>query len=103
VEVLFMQGIKTLLESREFSQYFIDFHAGNLELSNNSLTNREVEIVKLVANGQSSREISGTLFISKRTVENHRIKIMRKLKLKKYHDLVRYAIQKGYTNIDIDP
>jgi DNA-binding CsgD family transcriptional regulator len=37
------------------------------------------------------------LFISSRTVQHHRANIMRKLKIKKTADLVKYAIQKGYT------
>jgi len=60
------------------------------------LTPREREIVKLIAEGKSSREIAELLFISGRTVDNHRAKIMEKLNLKKATDLVKYAIEKGY-------
>jgi len=60
------------------------------------LTPREREIVKLIAEGNSSREIAELLFISGRTVDNHRAKIMEKLNLKKATDLVKYAIEKGY-------
>jgi DNA-binding NarL/FixJ family response regulator len=61
------------------------------------LTPREVEIIKLIAEGKSSKEIGALLFLSFRTIQNHRTKIMRKLKLKKNIDLVKYAIQMGYT------
>jgi DNA-binding NarL/FixJ family response regulator len=61
------------------------------------LTVREREIVKLIAEGKSSREIGRLLFISSRTVQHHRANIMRKLNIKKTADLVKYAIQKGYT------
>ncbi len=61
------------------------------------LTAREIEIVKLIAEGKSSKEIASLLFLSFRTVQNHRTKIMKKLNLKKNTDLVRYAIQMGYT------
>jgi len=61
------------------------------------LTVREREIIKLIAEGKSSKEIGGLLFISSRTVQHHRANIMRKLSIKKTADLVKYAIQKGYT------
>jgi DNA-binding NarL/FixJ family response regulator len=61
------------------------------------LSPREIEIIKLIAEGKSSKEIAEILFLSFRTIQNHRTKIMRKLSLKKNTDLVRYAIREGYT------
>jgi len=61
------------------------------------LTNRERQIIKLIAEGKSSKEMADLLFISNRTVQHHRANIMRKLNIKKIADLVKYAIQKGYT------
>ena len=61
-----------------------------------SLTLREREVLKLIAEGKSSKEIADLLFISSRTVERHRANLMDKLGLKKTADLVKYAIQKGY-------
>jgi DNA-binding NarL/FixJ family response regulator len=60
------------------------------------LSVREREILKLIAEGKSSKEIGDLLFISSRTVQHHRANIMRKLSFKKTADLVKYAIQKGY-------
>ena len=60
------------------------------------LTIREREVLKLVAEGKSNKEIADLLFISVRTVEHHRANVMEKLNLKKATDLVKYAIQKGY-------
>jgi len=60
------------------------------------LTNREREVLKLIAEGKSGKEIGDLLFISDRTVERHRANIMEKLNLKKTADLVKYAVQKGY-------
>lgn len=60
------------------------------------LTTREREIIKLIAEGKSSKEIADLLFISPRTAERHRANIMEKLNLRKTVDLVKYAIQKGY-------
>ena len=60
------------------------------------LTTREREVLKLIAEGKSSKEIGDLLFISVRTVEHHRANIMEKLNLKNTADLVKYAVQKGY-------
>lgn len=61
------------------------------------LTRREIEIIKLIAEGKSSKEMAKIMFLSFRTIQNHRAKIMKKLNLKKNTDLVKYAIYKGYT------
>jgi DNA-binding NarL/FixJ family response regulator len=60
------------------------------------LTAREKMIIKLIAEGKSSREIAALLYISNRTVQHHRANIIRKLNLRRTADLVKYAIQKGY-------
>jgi DNA-binding NarL/FixJ family response regulator len=70
----------------------------HLKIPGEVLTTREREIIKLIAEGKSSKEIAQLLFISTRTVQHHRANIMKKLKLKKTADLVKYAIQKGYTS-----
>jgi DNA-binding NarL/FixJ family response regulator len=60
------------------------------------LTAREIEVLKLIAEGKSNREIAELLFISARTVDHHRAKIMEKLRLKGTAELTRYAINRGY-------
>jgi DNA-binding NarL/FixJ family response regulator len=60
------------------------------------LSARETEILKLIAEGKSSKEIAGILCLSIRTVDNHRANIMKKLNIGKNTDLVRYAISVGY-------
>jgi DNA-binding NarL/FixJ family response regulator len=57
------------------------------------LSNREKQILQLVAEGFSTREIAGRLGLSVRTVDNHRTNIMRKLNLHNVAALTRYAIQ----------
>jgi DNA-binding NarL/FixJ family response regulator len=57
------------------------------------LTAREREIIQLVAEGQSNKEAAATLGISVKTIEAHRLNIMRKLHLRSVSDLVRYAIR----------
>jgi DNA-binding NarL/FixJ family response regulator len=59
------------------------------------LTPRELEIVKLVAEGHTSDEIAETLVISKKTVEHHRSHILEKLGLRDRVELARYAIRRG--------
>jgi DNA-binding NarL/FixJ family response regulator len=69
-------------------------HRPSFELE--QLTVREREVLKLIAEGKSGKEIGDLLFISARTVERHRANIMEKLNVKKTADLVKYAVQKGY-------
>ncbi|MBI2928671.1 MAG: response regulator transcription factor [Verrucomicrobia bacterium] len=58
-----------------------------------ALTPREREIVQLVAEGRSSKEIAAELDISVKTVETHRVHIRSKLKFRSVSELVRYAIR----------
>jgi DNA-binding CsgD family transcriptional regulator len=60
------------------------------------LTPREKEVLKLIAEGKTGKEIANLLSISVRTAEHHRANLMAKLYLKKTADLIKYAIQKGY-------
>ena len=62
------------------------------------LTKREKEVAKLLAEGKSSKEIAKVLYISIYTVRRHRDNIMRKLDLKGLAELVRYAMDQGYTS-----
>lgn len=57
------------------------------------LTNREIEIVKLYCDGFTAKEIAEKLFVSERTVSNHKANIMQKLGFQNTVDLVKYAIQ----------
>ncbi|MBQ1013826.1 response regulator transcription factor [Micromonospora sp. M51] len=59
------------------------------------MTGREEEILKLVAEGHSSKEIAELLFISIKTVERHRSNLLQKLGLRDRLDLTRYAIRAG--------
>lgn len=63
------------------------------ELPPAALTTREAEILRLVAEGESSKEIASDLGISLKTVEAHRGNLFRKLKLRSVAELVRYAIR----------
>jgi two-component system, NarL family, response regulator NreC len=59
------------------------------------LTTREREVLHLAAEGHPNAEIGARLFISPRTVEVHRSKVMHKLGLRNYAELIRYAMRRG--------
>jgi two-component system response regulator NreC len=60
-----------------------------------SLTVREREVLRLAAEGRSNADVAKVLYISRRTVETHRARAMKKLGLRNQVDLVRYAIHQG--------
>jgi len=64
------------------------------------LTEREEAVLRLIAEGHTSREIAETLVISLSTVERHRIGIMSKLGLHSRADLIKYAIRRGMVELD---
>lgn len=64
------------------------------------LTDREREILKLIAEGHTSREISEMLFISLKTVLGHRTKVMQKLDIHNRTELIKYAMHKGLVTMD---
>lgn len=60
-----------------------------------TLTNREKEILKLVAEGHTSREIGDMLLLCEKTVNGHRTRLMGKLDLHNRTELIKYAMRKG--------
>jgi DNA-binding NarL/FixJ family response regulator len=64
-----------------------------------TVTSREREIIRLIAEGQSSKAVAATLGISVKTVEAHRMNIMRKLQMHSVTQLVRYAIRHHLTEV----
>ena len=66
----------------------------------NVLSPREREVLQLLAEGRSTREIAEKLNVSGKTVETHRTHIMEKLKLHTIAELTRYAIREGLTPLD---
>jgi two-component system, NarL family, response regulator NreC len=59
------------------------------------LSEREVEVLRLVALGHTNTEIAGQLYLSVRTVESHRAHIQQKLRISSRAELVRYALERG--------
>jgi len=64
-------------------------------LTESVLSERQMEILKLVAHGNTSQQIAELLFISKHTVQSHRKNILAKLDLKSAVEMIRYAYDKG--------
>jgi DNA-binding NarL/FixJ family response regulator len=93
-------AVQALLVHRTFlspgvSKLVVDgyLRGSNVETPADRLTPREREIVQLVAEGKSNKEVSSSLNISIKTVEAHRSHLMHKLNLSSVSDLVRYAIR----------
>lgn len=73
--------------------------AGGARLPSMELSRREIEIVQLLCEGLSSKEIARHLHISAKTVENHRYNIYRKCEVESIAGLMRHAIQQGLVSI----
>lgn len=89
---------KPFLTPRATELILSNFNAGNTpgklpESVRDRLTSREREIVQLLAEGKSSKEVASSLCISVKTAETHRANIMRKLQLHSVSELVRYAVK----------
>jgi len=84
--------------SEELVDDLVNTHSRNHQPSfkPDPLTPREKEVLKLIAEGKTGKEIASLLSISVRTAEHHRANLMAKLHLKKTADLIKYAIQKGF-------
>ena len=101
-------GIKDLLSAIRTIQQGNLFFTQDLRPSDSKskesksiLSNREKEVLTLLAQGHSSREMSDILHISKRTVEHHRAHIMDKIKVYDVAGLTRYAIRHGYVDVHL--
>jgi DNA-binding NarL/FixJ family response regulator len=82
----------------EFLNNWAQLRKGNGDVLKNhdQLSNREKQILKMIAEGKRSKEIADLLFISPRTVEHHRKNLMTKLSLKNTAALTKYALNHGY-------
>jgi DNA-binding NarL/FixJ family response regulator len=98
-----LKAVKTIREGNTFISSLLSSEIAALVTATNqtaSLTGREREVLRQVAEGKSSREIGDLLHISVFTVRRHRESILRKLNLNNMADLVKYAIDHGYTYSD---
>ena len=74
---------------------YVDRVQSGEEPSSDPLSRRESEVIKLIAEGHTSKEIAALLVISEKTVERHRANVLMKLGLRNKVDLTRYAIRRG--------
>jgi len=69
------------------------------DTANDVLTTREREVIQLLAEGKTSKEVAVTLNLSVKTAETHRTNLMRKLGLHSVADLTRYAVRNGIVQV----
>lgn len=65
-----------------------------------NLSDRELEVLKLIADGKTTRDISEQLFVSVKTVGTHKQNILKKLNLKSTVDIIKYALKKGIISLE---
>ncbi len=82
------------------SDYLRRVRTGQDKESYDGLTNREREILKLIAEGHTNQEIAELLVLSVATVQTHRAHIMAKLGLHSRTELIKYAIRRGFITLD---
>ena len=80
---------------RALMRDYLDRASRGEETPEDPLSPRELEVVKLIAEGYTSEEIAGQLFISKKTVDRHRANMLEKLGMRNRVELTRYAIRRG--------
>jgi DNA-binding NarL/FixJ family response regulator len=95
--VLRGEGHVSSLMSKELKDAWLGlFRNQKIVMPDERLSLREREVLKLVAEGASNKEVAEKLHISARTVDHHRANLMEKLNLKNTSELIRYAISRAY-------
>ncbi|MFH0924972.1 MAG: response regulator transcription factor [bacterium] len=92
--------------SRQVVNGYLELKQGEeirLKLVKNNLTEREREILQLIAEGYSSREIASLLKSSIKTIDTHRNNLMKKLDIHRKSELIKYAIREGIIQINAKP
>ena len=87
-------GGRPFLSSNAQRNLLREWEEGTAE-ADDSLTPRELEVVKLIAEAHTNRQIADTLMLSEKTVESHRANLLAKLGMRDRVQLVRYAIRRG--------
>ena len=83
--------------SKSINQSYLSFLEE--ESDRKTLTSRETEVLQLIAEGNSSKEIGEQLFLSSKTIDVHKNNIMKKLNLFTIPELTKYAIREGLTSL----
>ncbi|MCL7754432.1 response regulator transcription factor [Polaribacter sp. Z022] len=87
--------------SKDLNQEFLNLLKKGETIETAKLSPREKEVLQLIAEGNSSKEIGNILFLSSKTVDVHRNNIMNKINLHTIPELTKYAIKKGLTSLDL--
>jgi DNA-binding NarL/FixJ family response regulator len=88
-------GGRTFLSSDGQRELMDEWVEGGRAEPDDPLTPRELEVVKLIAEAYTNRQIAETLKVSEKTVESHRANVLSKLEMRDRVELVRYAIRRG--------
>jgi len=92
--------LSSSISKKVIEEYIRQAEATVEENSYDKLTHREREVLQLIAEGYSNREIAKLMYISVKTVESHRSNLMDKLDIHSTAELTQYAIRKGVISID---
>ncbi len=87
----------------EITEVLIEDYLDNTDSKStdtDSLTERELEVLKLYAEGKTTREISEQLFVSVKTIGTHKQHIQEKLGIKTTVEMIKYALKKGVITLD---
>ena len=93
-----LEAVITVCQGRQYLCSSYKRNMRQLQVQNDIPTTREIDILKEIAQGRSTKEIATRLFISENTVENHRKNLFRKLKAVNMASLIVKAIAAGYIN-----
>lgn len=102
----FIKGLDALLENGSYFSHQIVplLYQDNKRFSANNqnvqLSKREVEVLQLIVKEFTSKEIAEKLFVSKQTVDTHRLNIMEKTSSKSVVGLIKFAIQNGFDKVE---
>lgn len=77
------------------SETVVQAYMAKTDIPSDPLTSREREVLQLIAEGKTTKEIAGLLGVSVKTIESHRARLMDKLDIRQTAGLVRYAIRRG--------
>lgn len=92
-ENYFSLEVATKMMTKFMSSKFNDEQENDAEDNDLQLTKREIEVIKLIAEGLTSQDIADKLFISPRTVDTHRRNLLQKLNVKNTAELIKFAIK----------
>lgn len=90
----------SLAGGRSALEFILEAQKSTSEQADTVLSPREREILQLVVEGNSNQAIAEELFLSVKTVEAHKARIMGKLKVQSQTDLIRYALRKGIISLE---